>query len=154
MIFANRGVTKPFKENTMYDYDPLFDFEYMKRRLDELMKNGGKSIASATSAITKTDGQAIYKVEREATDDKVSFKFIVPGVPVEDIQVWTENGLLYVKAKDDQRCFALDQFNSTTKKLNKEPASIKLALGILTVEFSFNVDEASKRRDYKIDSVD
>ena len=138
----------------MYEYDPLFDFEYMKRRLDELMKNSGKSIASAASAITKTDDQTIYKVEREVTDDQVLFKFIVPGVPKEDIQVWTENGLLYVKAKDDQRSFYLNQYDTNTKTLNKEPASIKLALGILTVEFGFNVDEASKRRDYKIDSVD
>jgi len=131
----------------------LFDVRDLERLAAQLLNESSGRSWNAEPPKVNVENK-ILKVERESADDKVSFKFIVPGIPKEDIQVWTENGLLYVKVQDDQRSFALNQFDTEMKTLKKEPASVKLALGILTVEFGFNVDEANKRHDYNIDSVD
>lgn len=132
----------------------LFDIRDLERLAAQLLNESSGRTCNTETPKEEPKEEKILKVERNVDENKISFKFIVPGVSKEDIQVWTENGMLYVKAQDDQRCFALDQFNSATKKLNKEPVLVKLALGVLTVEFGFNVDEANKRHDYNIDSVD
>ena len=95
-------------------------------------------------------------VDFEEGDKVFTMKFYVPGIAKDRISVKTKDRVFYVLIDGEPRYeFGIENWNDAMFSIKKRiiktaPSSCHLDLGILTVDFEYNIPETDYETSYEI----
>ena len=146
-------------------YDNFSDLDrILTQLLSERLKSERLTIRSTAASNAKPEAKSEAKpapkknpvlgVEVEQ-EDKLTIRFLVPGVEKENISVKTAGNILrvFIKSSTDEEAQKVAEWDLDRLKNDKEkavvfPPSISLKLGVLTIEFPYKA--AIEEQEYEI----